>query len=371
MTKDFHRYRTPLAHRYINQYVEKNQVTNLTAADQLDPKSYQKVAAAMKLFAGGVPVAPANMGFMKPEGTQNSILDQRLRAGIGTAKEDAALALKLLEWLDKPFVLEQPHRCAHKGLQAMGLHSTRFDATTGKRLETHPVAELDIQIIQVEHDWASLLGKAHVSGEGSGEWELPYETQVFEFAISGAAVLAVVFQRGLTNDTGTRPSEDNRAACALTIRLGGSKVWITDRCNIALVGDGWSVTSNEDLVQDSPVSSEKLRKLYDFVYSQIRAVCIMLDAEVAVTEPTRAPYKSNTAPGALAPLPMYSHHVVRLNRRARTAPLPLEQRVPTGRHVRLHFRRGHWRHYTNHKTFIRWTLVGNPDLGFVDHEYRA
>jgi hypothetical protein len=37
---------------------------------------------------------------------------------------------------------------------------------------------------------------------------------------------------------------------------------------------------------------------------------------------------------------------------------------------RLHFRRGHYRHYPNHKLWIRWCLVGNPDLGFIDADYR-
>ena len=42
----------------------------------------------------------------------------------------------------------------------------------------------------------------------------------------------------------------------------------------------------------------------------------------------------------------------------------------THRSPRLHFRRGHWRHYEDHKTWIRWQMVGNPDLGFVEKQYR-
>jgi hypothetical protein len=29
-----------------------------------------------------------------------------------------------------------------------------------------------------------------------------------------------------------------------------------------------------------------------------------------------------------------------------------------------------WRHFVSHKTWIKWTLVGDPDLGFIDKEYR-
>jgi hypothetical protein len=43
----------------------------------------------------------------------------------------------------------------------------------------------------------------------------------------------------------------------------------------------------------------------------------------------------------------------------------------SGRHKkRLHFCRGHWRHYEKSKTWIRWCLKGDPDLGFVDAEYK-
>lgn len=36
----------------------------------------------------------------------------------------------------------------------------------------------------------------------------------------------------------------------------------------------------------------------------------------------------------------------------------------------LHFRRGHWRHYGEYKTWIKWMLVGDPELGFVDKMYK-
>lgn len=57
----------------------------------------------------------------------------------------------------------------------------------------------------------------------------------------------------------------------------------------------------------------------------------------------------------------------------------------TGVHYRLHFRRGHWSHYSNpgageiqftdegylrSKSWINWMLVGDPDPGFVDKHYK-
>jgi len=30
----------------------------------------------------------------------------------------------------------------------------------------------------------------------------------------------------------------------------------------------------------------------------------------------------------------------------------------------------HWRHFENHKTWIKWHLRGDPCLGFIDKHYR-
>lgn len=71
-------------------------------------------------------------------------------------------------------------------------------------------------------------------------------------------------------------------------------------------------------------------------------------------------------------MPLYDYHVVSLAARKRYAarlPEPGDQDVER-RHVRLHFVRGHWRHYENHKVFIKWHMRGDPDLGFIDKEYR-
>lgn len=68
-------------------------------------------------------------------------------------------------------------------------------------------------------------------------------------------------------------------------------------------------------------------------------------------------------------LPLADYHVVMLAHRRRLEPLPRDPGAEVTR-KRLHFRRGHWRHYANHKTWIKWMLVGDPDLGFVDKEYR-
>ena len=99
------------------------------------------------------------------------------------------------------------------------------------------------------------------------------------------------------------------------------------------------------------------------------AICIALDAAIATTEVVRAPHKINRVREAKGRLPIFDFHSVRLTKRSRPMPLPVDpDRAITRR--RLHFRRGHWRHFDDHKTWINWMLVGDPDLGFVDKNYR-
>ena len=107
---------------------------------------------------------------------------------------------------------------------------------------------------------------------------------------------------------------------------------------------------------------------WPFLASQIRAMCIALDAEVAVSSIVRAPHRLNAARVDRGRLPIFDYHVVSLAKRTR--PEALADTECEGRHPRLHWVRGHWRHYTNVKTWIRWHLRGDPDLGFIEKHYR-
>ena len=114
--------------------------------------------------------------------------------------------------------------------------------------------------------------------------------------------------------------------------------------------------------------TEVCERVHPQVDKQIRAIAIALDAEVIETECVRAPEKLNKAREKRGEPPLRDYHIVSLAQRHRAAPLPDHER--RHRSPRLHFRRGHWRHYEEHRTWVRWTLVGNPDLGFIEKEYR-
>ena len=104
----------------------------------------------------------------------------------------------------------------------------------------------------------------------------------------------------------------------------------------------------------------------------IKGASIAIEAEVAELVVERAPYKLNRARERRGKPPLFDFHRIVLSKRRRLAPVPAELFASDEpRHSpRWHFRRGHYRHFATFKTWIKWTLVGEPDLGFIDKEYR-
>lgn len=214
---------------------------------------------------------------------------------------------------------------------------------------TFGFADVKPQIFVVQHDWAAAFAGAGEFDDGA-EYALPYPRTVFEMTINGRRFIA-----DLT-------SADN--LMALHAMVDGE---------MAIV-DVYARTPGARAKMTPPTvqaRSALFLGLVDFIEAQIKAICVALDAEIAVADVVRSPAKLNAARAKRGARPLNDYHVVNLARRTRAAPLPPEDRTETGRRLRLHFRRGHWRHYENHRTWIRWTLVGDPDLGFIDKEYRA
>lgn len=257
-----------------------------------------------------------------------------------------------------PFKLERPSgSLMHKAMTSLGSHGwTKSSTGAAGRDPNAEEADLVTHSLLVEHDWAALLGS---NASTMGEWRLPYEAQCFEFQfVGGWRAFAFV-------GVGTATAMTLAIRMPRNLAPGEGVVWITDGATFELLPDRphlvWQPPESKPVPQIDP--------LVAFLFAQVRATSIMLDAEVAATEAIRAPYNTNQPPKELAALPALSHHVVRLSRKPRRyAPVPGEREK--GRERRLHFRRGHWRHFATWKTWINWMLVGNPDLGFVDKDYR-
>lgn len=209
----------------------------------------------------------------------------------------------------------------------------------------------------VEHDWARAMSKTILD---EGDFPMPFDKTCFEFRITGMRVLLYVFGDSSEN-----------ATAMMFVGINGR----------------WHMNADDFFWRSGRLASHKLNdkgeeprihlrgdgpaeKLITLIDAQIKSICVMLDAEVAVKETIRASKSLNRRMVEKGRTPMKDYHVVSLARRHRAAPLPEDHVPEKGAKKRLHFRRGHWRHYADHRTWINWMLVGDETLGFVDKEYR-
>jgi hypothetical protein len=202
----------------------------------------------------------------------------------------------------------------------------------------------DFTSFVVEHDWAAAFANATDFSEG--DFRIPFEFSCFEFRYSGKRICALV------GDT-----EIGRTMHPIVQTKVG---WLLPRATYVYADGKWSPAK--------ALSDDNYGWLVVELGRQVRAICIALEAEAAVTEVVRAPTKLNAARLRRGAFPLVDYHVVSLTRRVRAE--PLEGHDTTGHRKRLHFVRGHWRHYPSHKAWIKWHLRGDPDLGFIDKHYK-
>ena len=186
----------------------------------------------------------------------------------------------------------------------------------------------DFRTFVVAHDWAKII-----SVEVTDEVRLPFEKCSFEYRYSDRNVIVLATQTA-------GHSADFRS-------FYESKT-----------GDWLPLTGAQ---QDIP----------NVWMKAVKAACVMLETKVAVHEVIRAPAALNAKRIKAGKAPLADFHIIDLSRRyrqSRAAPNPSPEE--TGRHMRLHWVRGHWRDYENHRTWVEWYLRGDPDLGFVDKLYK-
>lgn len=250
-------------------------------------------------------------------------------------KEQRIEALRgLMKWLSEPPALERnDHSRLHKLVEAA--RSGRvIDAEEGEvsRMEHAEPYWHTLHPFVVKHDWLAAFGDA--LGDVAEDFRLPYDSSAFEFRINGRNVIVVAWEH-----EGAALDQLRRAALAFIE-----------------VGDVWLLLGKR--ASDYPPTR--------FAWEQIVAISVALDASVATHEVQRAPAALNKKRARAGNVPLYDFHVVNLARRVRAAP---NHGAHSDRHPRLHFRRGHWRHYEKHKTWINWMLVGDPNLGFIASHY--
>jgi hypothetical protein len=261
-------------------------------------------------------------------------------------KKAVELSSRLLGWSRAGLILQRAgSSVSHHFFEA--LHAGKvFAAVKADFMDKLPRDMRLPQIFVVEHNWSAAFDRAENISEG--EFKLPYEEMCFEFLISGKHVCALI------------------GADKLGIYVEIDKEWVVPQNMYTYGSNGWKPDEHEN----TPKLKDEFGGLMVLVTKQIRAISIALEAEVAATDIVRAPHKLNHQREKSGKLPLFDYHVVKLAHRTRPVPLP-DDHVPSARkRQRMHFVRGHWKHYTNHKTWTKWFLKGDPDLGFIDKEYR-
>jgi hypothetical protein len=195
----------------------------------------------------------------------------------------------------------------------------------------------DGQIFLIEHDWAGAF-KGNDEFNDDSEFHLPAPVCHFEFAVSGKRVISAF-------------SDIENMVPAFWIKNDKQNLWLKDNA-----------------FASTPEARDGVTALRLLLWRNVAAACISLDAKIAVHAVTRAPYRLNAARERRGKLPFNDYHVIKLARREGADRLPAAE--STHNSPRFHFRRGHYRHFVGHKTWINWTLVGDPDLGFIEKTYR-
>jgi len=212
-------------------------------------------------------------------------------------------------------------------------------------------------IFVVQHDWAAAF--KHAQDFEGGEWKLPYNDVAFEFRISGKRTIVLC-------------GSENGHFSSIYMLTESSYGWIVSGVYEIMPNGDPKVVVAKAAEVISRAFFGAMEPLARLCLAQIRAVSISLEADVAETEVVRAPHKLNRQREKKGRVPIFDYHIVNLTARKRYAPrAPQPGDIDEERHhKRMHWVRGHWRHYTNSKTWIKWHLRGDPDLGFIDKEYR-
>lgn len=206
------------------------------------------------------------------------------------------------------------------------------------------------EIFRVEHDWFKAIRKADEFEAGS--FRLPYEVSIFEFQVSRRSVVAMCVNYAAD-------AAENEIVMQLAVE--GLVGWSLSHNLYRHNGGHWDVLQAGQSFKD-----DKLEHLVHLVGNQIRAACIALDAEVATTTLVRQAHSGVERDAK--EYPAYEFYTINIASRSRAEALQASGAAKGTK--RLHFRRGHWRHFTASKTWVRWCLVGNPELGFIDKQYR-
>jgi hypothetical protein len=303
----------------------------LNVMDQMSPDAR---AIALQVMRNQVDGKPRTQGVVPQTDTQRFFVE-------ATDAIDAVRA-----WADgSDLVMTRPQGSSWHKLRACHKTMRVVDGVDGM-LFCDLLFEVEPHVLLVEHDWHAAFKTA--ADFDLGAFRLPFPACCFEFVLNGRRVIAMV--REAESGISMRPFVQHK------------DLWVAGM-QYDLRDDQWE-TAGGGMIRNE----EQLGAL---LADQIRAIAILLETRAFVSDPVEPPAKLNKARVKRGEAPLATHHVVRIppERRARKEQAS-DGHDPKWR-VRCHFRRGHWRHYATHKTWVKWMIVGDPNLGFVDKEYRV
>ena len=265
---------------------------------------------------------------------------------------DAARA-EIVPWANGTLGLERATGSQVHSLQsdAENERVLHIDEVYDRPIESIGVVVADAQAFVIEHDWARAF--ANAKDYDSHHFKMPFDVCCFEFVINSRRVIAVAMHT----------SDDVGGDVVMKPFVRATSGWFEGTYIYRHTEGAWSPDRFSS-------EGDVYRSLSQLIGDQIKAICVALDAEVAAADVVRAPEKLVRARLRERRVPPVDYHVVSLSRKPRATILPVSDSSAIGPKRRLHFRRGHWRHYETHKTWIRWCLVGDPDLGFIDKHYK-
>lgn len=204
----------------------------------------------------------------------------------------------------------------------------------------------DAQIFVIKHDWAgAFAGSLEDVGQ---DMRLPYDLCAFEFRISGRTFIMFAANK----------------------EVEGQSQIVYSAIHWSQAKQQWLLWREEAWAKHSQAYDSK-ETPFMFGKRQIQAICVALDTKIASSQVVPAPEKLNKKRLASGKSPLLAYHTVDLSRRLEQASNRASPSEPSGRKVRMHFRRGHWRQYASGpRVWIEWMLVGNPDTGFIQKHYK-
>lgn len=216
----------------------------------------------------------------------------------------------------------------------------RYHAATGR-----PTPPLTGPVFLVDHDWAALC--ASIEGYAEADFHFPFDSFQVEFSIQAVTIIVSLFDA-----QGDMPP------------VGGLFVAKKDGDFLPVTGfyviDG-KVGIDTDHIEPEPW----MFRLASIALDQTRAISVLIEADAAETIEINADPKLQRARAKRRVPPINPYLILSLRR---STPAQSAKSAYQGV-VRCHFRRGHWMRVGEGKTWRKWTLVGNPDLGFVQKTY--